>query len=722
MLPKPEKPKSPTYNGGENTFDVRGFVAKHGICVHHEVPTATYTKFVLETCPFNPNHKAPDSAVFLYNDGALGFKCFHDSCSNYDWKALRKLYEPDAYEKKSYQKVTAKEAFSDIATEDNGMSEQWYKTLTAEEVISRETFERLYAVDTKFEREYMEVQLEFRASELKIVSQFKKLYKAFKHEKAKSGEKRRGNVTDFPDQPIHLSCGEWTADINGVRRQKISNQGNSYDEIASVIPILPTEILENINTGIEKIKIDFFKYGWKSVICDRMTAAHNTRIVELANSGIEVNTENAKLLVKYIADCVALNYDILPRSKAVSQMGWCGDEFMPYSDGIRFDGDKENKHLYESICEKGDYNTWLTCVSELRSNIYLRLTMSASFASPLIEIVGGLPFVFNLHGGTGNGKSVGAMTAMSLWGNPSWGKLSRAMNSTVNSMMSTAAFLRNLPFMGDELQTVKSTWDNYDKLIMCVCEGVERGRMNYDRNNETRSWKCAFIFTGEEPCTQSSSGGGAKNRVIDVECLSPVIPTQRGSEIVNLITNNFGHAGKIYIEHVKKNRDRIIPIYRQYFETILEKTDTTEKQAMAMALMMTGDTLARECIFHGEKSITLSEVKPFLTSKSEVDSSERAYHFVINLIAQYEVKFDSLYAADTHGEMWGRLYQSENYVMFNKAVLVKHMRSEGYEFDAVKSKWAENGYLIANSQGRYHHFTKCNDIKALYIKIALPND
>ena len=549
------------------------------------------------------------------------------------------------------------------------------------------------------------------------------LIRNFKFEKVPTPEEMKiGNMTEFINQPIKLFCGDWIANSSGVKRIKTSTSGKSFDEVASAIPIMPTEILENLNTGIEKIKIEFFKDKWKAVICDRVTAAHKMKIIDLANSGVEVNTENSKLLVKYIADCVSLNSNIIPRNKAVSQMGWIENAFMPYAKNIRFDGEKENKHLYESLTTKGDYETWLNCISPLRKNIYLRMAMAASFASPLIEIVNGLPFVFNLWGGTNTGKSVALMVAMSIWGDPSWGKLSRTMNSTINSMMSTAAFLRNLPYAGDELQTIKSTWDNYDKLIMCICEGVERGRMSHDKNNETRSWKCSFIFTGEEPCTKSSSGGGVKNRVIEVECKSPLIDVEKGSEIVSVITNNFGWAGEIFINHVQNKQLEIASMYKEHFDRIMKGTDTTEKQAMAMACMLIGDDLAREVIFENEESLTLDDIKPFLTSRMAVDTSERSFQYILNVIAQHEANFDTAYSADVKIDMWGRAYYTEHFVMFNKEILIKELRAEGYEFDAVKSKWLEKGYLITNSQGRYYHCTTVSGIKAHFVKLQLPID
>jgi hypothetical protein len=47
------------------------------------------TKWILTQCPFNPEHNANDPAVFLLPGGALGFKCFHTSCSENHWRQFR---------------------------------------------------------------------------------------------------------------------------------------------------------------------------------------------------------------------------------------------------------------------------------------------------------------------------------------------------------------------------------------------------------------------------------------------------------------------------------------------------------------------------------------------------------------------------------------------------------------------------------------------------------
>lgn len=89
-----------TYNNNANEqFDLRKFIQEHNIEIAKELPYGNGgTKFILKECPFDSSHKAPDSALFLSSDGAIGFKCLHNSCSSYDWKAFRLHYDPHAYD------------------------------------------------------------------------------------------------------------------------------------------------------------------------------------------------------------------------------------------------------------------------------------------------------------------------------------------------------------------------------------------------------------------------------------------------------------------------------------------------------------------------------------------------------------------------------------------------------------------------------------------------
>ena len=103
---KVEQPQRRQFQGqtGEQ-FNLRDFITKHGIKVAKEIPiSGGGTKFILEECPFDSQHKAPDSALFEMPNGSVAFKCFHNSCSQYDWRAFRLHFDPHAYDYENEQR------------------------------------------------------------------------------------------------------------------------------------------------------------------------------------------------------------------------------------------------------------------------------------------------------------------------------------------------------------------------------------------------------------------------------------------------------------------------------------------------------------------------------------------------------------------------------------------------------------------------------------------
>ncbi len=97
--PEPEK-RDRTNNYGVGNFDLDEFLTKYNISVRNKVETSEYTKYVLEECPFNSSHRAPDSAVFKMRDGSYGFKCLHNSDRDYTFRDFRLHYDANAYERK----------------------------------------------------------------------------------------------------------------------------------------------------------------------------------------------------------------------------------------------------------------------------------------------------------------------------------------------------------------------------------------------------------------------------------------------------------------------------------------------------------------------------------------------------------------------------------------------------------------------------------------------
>lgn len=78
-------------------FDLLAFMREHGLS-YSEDSNDRAKIYKLDHCPFDPSHTNGDAKIFQYGDGAIAFKCHHNSCRKYKWQDVRLKYEPDAYD------------------------------------------------------------------------------------------------------------------------------------------------------------------------------------------------------------------------------------------------------------------------------------------------------------------------------------------------------------------------------------------------------------------------------------------------------------------------------------------------------------------------------------------------------------------------------------------------------------------------------------------------
>ena len=601
--------------------------------------------------------------------------------------------------------------------------------LTPADPFPDEIFYRIFEIEDHVERTQFVEALRNRARILKRSREFSSVLQSFfKDYQQKMME--RGNVTQFTEQPIELQCGPWKATDLGVTMQKFDSRGMPVQLTACMHPILPIEILKNVDTGEERVRLAYFKYGtWNQVTVNREVCADNTMIVKvLSKIGVEVTSENAKYLVRYISDCIGMNPAKLAPTRSINRLGWCGNEFMPYADDIVYDGDKEYDPIFQNIRESGSFEVWKEHCGILRQNKVVRLAFAASFGSALIEILRILPFVFHIWSGeSGTCKTVAIMAAMSIWGNPKMGGLVKTMNTTKVGIMRTSAFLYSIPYAGDELQTTKDKWTtNFDQLIYQITEVRDRGRGRASGGvEETKTWHNSYLFTGEEPVTKSNRRAGSKNRVIEIEAEEKLL--EDGNYPVSVLTENYGHAGKLLVKYLQNTESKKLQEeYKKYFDAMC-KLDTTEKQAMAMACMLVADRILTDVIFKDEPALNVKDVEKYLRSAKEVDVAERSYQMVLNWIAKNPVRFQNPSEEDSanKGEVWGRIDSDEDHpdrppvAVINKDVLCDFLDKSGYDYAAVSKKWASKDRLIRNSQGKLVHQTKVYGVKASYIKLNM---
>lgn len=538
------------------------------------------------------------------------------------------------------------------------------------------------------------------------ISNFKSMFKRFMKKKYPRQKTIYTNLTEFSGQKLELSCGSYFCSDNGI---SIDNNRDDYGIDVCNHPIMPIQRLVNIDDNTEKLQIAYKKGGrWREIIVDKETLASSNKILSLAKYGVAVNSENAKYLIKYLTDIEDLNYDILEELSSVGRLGWIeGKGFSPYVEGLVFDGTETFRHLFACIHPQGSFETWLMLLRKIRKekgSTVARIQTAASFASVLVEKCDCLPFFLHLWGGSEAGKTVGLMLAASVWANPPVGEYIFSFNSTNVAQELNATFLNSLPLMLDELQIVKDK-NSFDKMIYTLAEGVGRVRGQKTGGlQKVGTWRNCIMTTGEFPINNASSGGGAVNRVIEIDCKGIKL-FENHTEVLDVINRNFGFAGKRFVQFLQETDINVIRARRkEIYEALLDNSDITEKQANSASLILLADELTERVIFMDGIRLTVNDIKPYLSTKDQIDQNRRCLDYIYEIIAVNGSKFagEANSQESLLSETWGVSTFDTIYII--KSVFDKLLRDAGYNSTAFLS-WAKTKEYIKYTKG-YNTITK----------------
>ena len=527
---------------------------------------------------------------------------------------------------------------------------------------------------------------------------FISLFNSYCEMQAQRSGEMLANSTQFDGQDMELFSGEYVCDETGV----FVHDKFGYEQNICRHPIMPIQRLCNVDSGEERLKLAYKKGRfWRSIVVEKSTLASSSGILQLAANGIMVNSENAKPLSTYLLEMEQLNYDLIPEQKSVGRLGWISDHgFSPYVDDLVFDGETNFKHIFGAVKSSGSREAWVNVMRNLRSEKSPgRLFLAASFASVILEPCGLLPFFLHAWGGTETGKTVGLMIAASVWACPKLGEYATTFNSTLVGQEMTASFLNSLPMCIDELQIQSSSGiRDFDRIIYQLTEGVGRTRgAKTGGLQRMNTWRNCIITNGEHPISNSSSGGGAVNRVIEFECDEKVYSDLVG--ICAVISSNYGFAGREFVEFLQQDGmfEAVNEIQKEYYRELL-KSDSTDKQAASASAILAADAIATELIFKDGNNLTVADLEKIMTKKAEVNVNQRALEYVYELAERNPNRFKANEFGDYQGEVWGK--KEDDCIYFIKSVFDREMANAGFNSTAFLA-WAKRmGYIDTDKNKR----------------------
>lgn len=229
----------------------------------------------------------------------------------------------------------------------------------------------------------------------------------------------------------------------------------------------------------------------------------------------------------------------------------------------------------------------------------------SAFGSPLLKFLNQTGAVINLFNPrSGTGKTTILNMVNSVYGHPKELRLKEI--DTMNGKLQWVGILNNLPATMDEL--TNATPKEYSDFLYSLANGKGKERMlagsNELRENNT-TWQNITVSTSNSSFVEKLSilkdnPEGELMRLIEYPIgLVDVVNTEHGKHLFDqVLFQNYGHAGPLYLRHVLYNMEKVVNLCLQTQAKIDRELQLLPKErfwSSTLAVNLVGGMTAKRC-------------------------------------------------------------------------------------------------------------------------------
>lgn len=522
-------------------------------------------------------------------------------------------------------------------------------------------------------------------------------------------------MPDVPLKDLRIPY-RWTVNENGIWTTK-ANKGEVESICACMVPVILTKRLRNIDTGGEKVELMFRRDNkWRSIIADRAAVGNRQGLVQLSNTGLPVNSENVRHLIQFFDELERENRDTIPLARSVSHMGWVsGNKFLPGLAGdIELDIDETSgaASVAAGYREQGGLEAWARGIAPMRENHHIaRFMLAASFAAPLLKILGHRVFIVHAWGPSRGGKTAALKAALSVWGEPE--DLITSFNATRVGLERLAAFYSDLPLGIDERQVVGDKQGFVESLVYLL--GLGKGKTRGAKGGGLQAfnhWRTVALTTGEQPLSTSSSTAGIKTRTLELYGI-PISDEKLASKLHDTTRSAFGTAGPEFVRQLialaAEDKNEIQAMYDGTLAQLSEQyPDNVSSHVQAVVAVIVADYYASKWIFGqsdeqaADEALALAEiVLGQLETAAEADDGARAYEY---FVAWYRANASCFDGTNTL-KNYGRIDSVDvRLLLIYPHIFEEAMKERGYNADRILRDWADRDWIETAIEGGKRRF------------------
>lgn len=509
------------------------------------------------------------------------------------------------------------------------------------------------------------------------------------------------------DVPRGLRCPPgYDIDEDGVRLGKGEDA-----EVVALKPIIILGYSEDFTTKLISLRLAWMTAAGRWCVRDvpREIVADGRRVLALAAMGAPIHSGSGGNVARYLAAFEVANGGKLPARINTNRLGWHGDEFVPFTESVRYVPDEEfgESQLASAVTASGTLEGWIERL--MAAPPLVQVVMLASACTPLLapcEVPG---FAVDLAGLSSTGKTVALLAAASVWGPPRSALLSTWESTKVN-IMARAAVLHSIPVILDDTKHAQSDPTRISETLYCVPGGRERERGTKEgRMRIARTWRTCLISTGEQRITEFSNDLGTRGRVLSFFS-SPFATPAHAVAFVDVIEDHYGVAGPAVVDWIRgfpkgALRDR----HRALVDVLLAEAPEIGPLGRRLVpnvamLLLAADALGVAAELNDAFAAAMGAAT---TVDKASDVHRRAFDDLVSWCVSSSTRFwDGATVSQPHEPMqgWlGMVYNGERLIAPRATVAQEQLERMGYRPAECYAVWAERGWLVKDGDRTTHN-------------------
>lgn len=455
-------------------------------------------------------------------------------------------------------------------------------------------------------------------------------------------------------------------------------------------------------------------------------------VATLGDAGLPIIEADSKLAERWLAAFESLNQNKIPRVHLARQLGWQADgtfvtsQDEPHRVEVKYE---EQRPALAAHRIEGTFAGWQTAIKRLAAYPAAQMPLYASFAAPLLEVLGINSFTIDVSGRSTRGKTTAAAAGMSAWADPS--EKADGMYSWRTTMLAAEKRLNlvnGLPVVFDETKLVRDP-----EMVHALLYSIPKnhGQARGGGWPSGIPWRTIVISTGEQSILTFTTDQGAGARVLTIKeapfGTDGPASAAAAIEVRDGTAENFGTAGPRFVDRLRQLLDepggkaRLIARHAELTQAHAYDSDVSARRAPLVASL----ALAAE-LGHAWGIVPFESPEPdvwrrLLGVSDQTDNrGEMALDVVREFVAsQRAAMYPPPVSADgeTRPPFSGYIGRTLNVgnpetgqarptVALLPQRLKEALTRAGYELEAIVPSWRETGALLENTSYRPPYLIK----------------